>query len=106
MFRSEFNMNNMNAWIPPTLLVVSWCTGRSLGTFLGPLGSRGYLSVVADYANPFYHSFPTAFLDVVQLENPIKTQVQKVCHLITGIWSVPRRTEAALKAKGHPNWCM
>lgn len=78
MFRSEFSMNNMNAWIPPTLLVVSWCTGRSLGTFLGPLGSRGYLSVVVDYANPFYHSFPTPFLDVVQLENPIKTSAESL----------------------------
>lgn len=77
------------------------------GTFpwhiFGPLRIK---SVVVDYANPFYHSFPTPFLDVVQLENPIKTKVQKVCHLITGIWSVPRRIEAALKAKGHPNWCM
>lgn len=51
------------------------------GTFpwhiFGPLRIK---SVVAEYANPFYHSFPTPFLDVVQLENPIKTKVQKVCH--------------------------
>lgn len=53
MFRSEFSMNNMNAWIPPTLLVVSWCTGRSLGTFLGPLGSRGYLFTTV-FPPPFW----------------------------------------------------